>query len=72
MPGPKRRNMFIAFISADLRTMDTGSAFIYGANLTVNKEDAATLREILSKGIHERDELYRVFDEVTEMVISGG
>jgi predicted Zn finger-like uncharacterized protein len=70
-PGPKRRQMFVAYISSDLRTMDTGSAFIAGANLTVNKADAARLPDILSKGLEERDELYRVFDEVMDAVTAG-
>lgn len=70
-PGPERRRTYVAYITADVQSMDTGSAFIAGANLTVNKADAAKLPVILSKGLAERDELYRVFDEVTDAVSRG-
>lgn len=69
-PGPERRRMFVAYVS-ELQSMDTGSAFIAGANLTVNKADAGRLPVILRKGLDERDELYRVFDEVTDAVAEG-
>jgi predicted Zn finger-like uncharacterized protein len=70
-PGPERRRMFVAYVTADVQSMDTGSAFIAGANLTVNKTDAGRLPVILRKGLDERDELYRVFDEVTDAVARG-
>jgi CheY-like chemotaxis protein len=70
-PGPERRRIFVAYVTDEIRSMDTGSAFIAGANLTVNKNDATRLPVILQKGLEERDELYRVFDEVTDAVARG-
>jgi len=68
LPPEKRRKMFIAFISADLATMDTNSAFIYGANLTVAKKDAKRMDQILKQGLAEHDRLYKTFFEVWEEV----
>ena len=70
-PGPERRRVFVAYVTDEIKSMDTGSAFIAGANLTVNKNDASRLPSILSKGLEERDELYRTFEEVTESVARG-
>lgn len=68
LPPEKRRKMFVAFISADLATMDTNSAFVYGANLTVAKKDIKKLEAILSQGIEENQKRYRTFFEVLEEV----
>ena len=63
--------MFVVYVTSDAQSMDTGSAFIAGANLTVNKADAGKLPLILRKGLDERDELYRLFDEVSDAVSRG-
>lgn len=64
----RRRKMFVAFISADLATMDLNSAFILGANLTVGKKDVSRLDKILSEGVRENSRRYRVFLQVEEEV----
>lgn len=68
LPPDKRRKMFVAFISADLATMDTNSAFIYGANLTVAKKDIKKIGTILSSGLEEHSKRYKTFFEVLEEV----
>ena len=68
LPPEKRRKLFIAFISADLATMDTNSAFVYGANLTVAKKDTKKMEQILRQGLQEHDRQYRAFFEVWEEV----
>jgi hypothetical protein len=68
LPGPRRRAMFVAYVSGDLKTMDTGSAFVCGANLTVNRADAGRFAELFRQALQERDELYRIFTEVLETV----
>ena len=68
LPPEKRRKMFVAFISADLATMDTNSAFVYGANLTVAKKDIKKIEAILSQGMEENEKRYRTFFEVWEEV----
>jgi predicted Zn finger-like uncharacterized protein len=61
-----RRKMFVAFVSADLSTMDTSSAFILGANLTVSKRDVRRLDKILAQGIRDHERAYRLFYQVEE------
>lgn len=68
LPPDNRRNMFVAFISADLATMDTNSAFILGANLTVSKKDIRRLDKVLSEGIREHDRVYKLFHQVHEEI----
>ncbi len=63
-----RRKMFVAFVSADLSTMDTSSAFILGANLTVSKKDVRRLDKILAQGIRDHERAYRVFYQVEEEI----
>lgn len=64
----RRRKMFVAFVSADLNTMDTNSAFILGANLTVSKKDVKRIERILVQGRVEHERLYRVFHQVREEI----
>lgn len=66
LPPETRRRMFVAYISSDLATMDTNSAFILGANLTVSKKDIKALDKILEKGMREHEKLYSVFTRVEE------
>jgi hypothetical protein len=61
LPGGKRRLTFAALVSNDVRTMDGGIAFVVGANLTLNRADCGRAKEILRKGIAERDRLYRPY-----------
>jgi CheY-like chemotaxis protein len=66
LPPDQRRRMFVAFISADLATMDTQSAFVLGANLTVGKKDLRRLDKILQQAIKEHDKIYHIFRSVHE------
>ncbi|MCI4398822.1 MAG: zinc-ribbon domain-containing protein [Acidobacteria bacterium] len=68
LPPERRRKMFVAFISADLSTMDLNSAFILGANVTIGKKDIKRLDKILSDGFKEHQQRYRVFLRVEEEV----
>ncbi len=68
LPPEVRRSMFVAFISADLSTMDTNSAFILGANITVAKKDVKKLDKILAQGIREHENKYHLFHEVEEEI----
>jgi predicted Zn finger-like uncharacterized protein len=66
LPPDQRRKMYVAFISADLSTMDTQSAFALGANLTVSKKDIRKLDKILKEGLDAHRRLYRVFFQAVE------
>lgn len=68
MPGTKRRRIFVAWMSPDVRTMDGGFAFIRGANVVVSTNDLPRLGEVLTEGLAEHEKLYRVFHEVMETV----
>lgn len=68
LPPDTRRKMYVAFISADLTTMDTNSAFILGANLTVSKRDIRRLDKILADGIRDHEKVYKLFHQVNEEV----
>lgn len=68
LPGPRRRRLYVAYVAGEVRTLDTGSAFVCGANLTINRSDLGRLAELLRDGIAERDRMYRVFLEVSEAI----
>lgn len=68
LPPEKRRKIFVAFISADLATMDTNSAFVYGANLIIAKKDIRKIETIISQGMEENEKRYKTFYEVLEEV----
>lgn len=59
-----RRKIYAVFISADLKTMDAGSAFFHGANLSINKKDVKRAGGFIRDGIEEYRRFYRVFDRV--------
>lgn len=70
LPPDRRRKIYVAFISADLATMDLNSAFILGANLTVGKKDIKRLDKILAEGVREHDRRYHVFNHVEQEVMN--
>ena len=59
-----RRRVYAVFISADLKTMDTGSAFFHGANLTINKKELRKAGALIRDGMAEYRRFYRVFNSV--------
>ena len=59
-----RRKVYAVFISADLKTMDTGSAFFHGANLTINKKELRKAGALIRDGMAEYRRFYRVFHSV--------
>ena len=61
-----RRRIYVAFVSADLTTMDTNSAFILGANITISKKDIKRLDKVLKQGLDDHQKLYRTFHHVQE------
>ncbi len=61
-----RRRIYAAFISADLKTMDTNSAFFHGANLTINKKEIKKAGALIQKGMQEYRRYYRVFNAVQD------
>ena len=66
LPMETRRNMFVAMISDRFRTMDYMMAFNKSVNLIVNKENAAEVDKILSKGLTDYDMFYRIYKETIQ------
>ena len=63
LPMDIRRNMFVAMIADRFRTMDYMMAFNKSVNLIINKENAAEMDKILSKGLTDYDMFYRIYKE---------
>ena len=63
MPLDRRRRMFVIFISGDIKSMDTSSAFLTGANTVVNKKDINKLAGIISNELGDYEKLYSVFNQ---------
>ena len=58
-----RRNMFVTMITDRFRTMDYMMAFNKSVNLIINKENAAEMDKIMSKGLTDYDMFYRIYKE---------
>ena len=63
LPMDTRRNMFVTMITDRYRTMDYMMAFNKSVNLIINKENAAEMDRILSKGLSDYDIFYRMYKE---------
>ena len=61
-----RRNMFVTMITDRFRTMDYMMAFNKSVNLIINKENAAEMDKILSKGLSDNDMFYRIYKETLQ------
>ncbi len=67
MPLDTRRKMFVIFISGDIKSMDTSSAFLTGANTVVNKKDINKLKDIITRELSDYERLYSVFNQCLHM-----
>ena len=63
LPLDIRRQIFVVFISGDMKSGDPTSAFLMGANTVVNKKDLKKLPAILKEEMAEYKRLYRVFSK---------
>ncbi len=62
LPIDVRRKIFVLFISTDLKTNNSSSAFLLGANGTMNKKDINRLPAIVEDGMQNYENLYSVFN----------
>jgi len=58
-----RRNMFVAMISGQHRTMDNMTAFLKSVNLIINTKNMEDFGKIMSRGLTDHLSFYRVFRE---------
>ena len=56
-----RRQIFLALIGDNLKTMDNMMAFAMSANLVVNKKDLDKLTAIMKKAILDHERFYKVY-----------
>ncbi|MEZ0344396.1 MAG: hypothetical protein ABWJ99_06320 [Caldimicrobium sp.] len=49
LPIEKRREIFVIFISPELKSLDTRASFLYSANLVVNEGDLPNMEKIYDK-----------------------
>jgi len=64
MKPSARRQMFLANISTNTRTLDSGSAFFQGSNIAVNKTDLPKLENLIREGLLQFQHFYQVFDRL--------
>ena len=63
MPMEVRRDIYVGLISDRFHTLDYMAAFLKSVNITINPKDMASLDQILTRGINERDLFYGVYKE---------
>lgn len=62
-----RRDVFVVLIGERFRTADHLQAFAQSVDLVVHPDDLPRIETLLSKGLHEKGQLYKVFiDCLTE------
>ena len=66
LPGVRRRRMFVVHVSNEVRSLDGGMAFVLNANVTLNRGDAASAREIVKKGMADYERMYKLFHEAKD------
>ncbi len=63
MPMVKRREIFVALLGQDLRTMDNMAAFLKSVNVVINTNEIRNIRNILKRSIEANDRFYKVFKD---------
>ncbi len=63
MPMVTRRNIFVALMGANFKTLNNMQAFQKSANVVINEKDVGKLGDVLKKSIAENDIFYKVFKE---------
>ncbi len=61
MPTATRRNIFLALLGSQYRTLDNMTAFSKSANAVINQKDLPNITAILKKAISDNDKFYYVF-----------
>jgi hypothetical protein len=63
MPMVTRRNIFVALMGANFKTLNNMQAFQKSANVVINEKDLGKLDDVLKKAITENEMFYKVFKE---------
>ncbi len=68
----KRRELFIVYISPELKTLDTRESFLYSANLVVNERDLSDLERIYNKAQTYWINLYKPYYQMRMKLLEEG
>ena len=63
LPMVTRRNIFLALLGANFKTLSNMQAFQKSANVVINEKDLGKLGDVLKKTISENEIFYKVFKE---------
>lgn len=63
MPMVTRRNIFLALLGTNFKTLNNMQAFQKSANVVINEKDLDKLGDILKKSVTENEIFYKVFKE---------
>jgi len=63
MPMVTRRNIFVALIGKNFKTLKNMQAFQKSVNVVINEKDINKLEDVLKKSISEIEIFYKVFKE---------
>lgn len=63
LPMVTRRNIFLALLGANFKTLNNMQAFQKSANVVINEKDMDKLGDILKKSVSENEIFYKVFKE---------
>jgi hypothetical protein len=66
LPMVTRRNIFLALLGANFKTLNNMQAFQKSANVVINEKDLGKLGDILKKTISENEIFYKVFKETLQ------
>ncbi|MZH40515.1 MAG: hypothetical protein F3740_01660 [Nitrospinae bacterium] len=63
MPMVTRRNIFLALLGSNFKTLNNMEAFQKSANVVINEKDLDKLGDVLKKSISDNEMFYKVFKE---------
>ena len=61
-----RRNIFVALIGKNFKTLKNMQAFQKSVNVVINEKDINKLEDVLKKSISEIEIFYKVFKETLQ------
>ena len=66
LPMVTRRNIFVALIGKNFKTLKNMQAFQKSVNVVINEKDINKLEDVLKKSISENEIFYKVFKETLQ------
>ena len=63
MPMVTRRNIFVALMGSNFKTLNNMQAFQKSVNVVINEKDLDKMEDVLKKSVSENEIFYKVFKE---------